>query len=116
MFRAHHRRVRLLFTLADAVLIAFAFEIAYITRVRMELAHNFFLAPERRGLLLGWSLLVWVAFGYWWKIYDRVDSAHPRVILRDAFRQCLVGAVCVILFEYLQRLELSRAFVAFFAA
>ncbi|HLW77920.1 MAG TPA: sugar transferase, partial [Bryobacteraceae bacterium] len=44
-----------------------------------------------------------------------IDAAHPRIILRDAFRQCLMGAVFVILFEYLRRMELSRAFVALLA-
>ena len=57
-------------------------------------------------------MLVWVALGYWWELYDHIDAAHPRVILRDAFRQCLVGAASLILFEYLQRLDLSRSFVA----
>jgi FlaA1/EpsC-like NDP-sugar epimerase len=38
------------------------------------------------------------------------------VILRDTFRQCLTGAASVILFEYLRRMDLSRAFVGFFAA
>ena len=44
------------------------------------------------ALLLGWSMLIWVALGYWWEIYDRIDAALPRVILRDAFRQCLLGS------------------------
>src|SRR5262249_42886615 len=66
-------------------------------------------------LLAGWSMLVWIALGYWWELYDHLDSAHPRTILRDAFRQCLLGGVALILFQYSQRLDLSRAFVALFA-
>ena len=45
-----------MFTLVDVIVIAAAFELAYITRVRMELAHNFFLAPERREPLLSGRL------------------------------------------------------------
>lgn len=116
MFRGHHRKARILFGLADIVLVAVAFELAYATRVRLELVHVFYIIEPVRGLLLGWAMLVWVALGYWWDLYDRIDSAHPRVILRDAFRQCLVGAASLILFEYVRRLDLSRSFVALFAA
>jgi len=45
---------------------------------------------------MGWSMLIWVGLGYWWEIYDHIDAAHPRLILRDAFRQCLLGAASVI--------------------
>ncbi len=117
VFRGHHRKVRILFSFADILLVAAAFAIAYVLRVRLpRLEHVFFLTAPVRGLLLVWSLMVWIGLGYWWEIYDRIDAAHPRVILRDAFRQCLVGAASVILFEYLQRLDLSRSFVALFAA
>jgi exopolysaccharide biosynthesis polyprenyl glycosylphosphotransferase len=119
MFRGHHRKVRILFGLSDILLTALAFELAYILRARMELdGHTFFIAPPVKALLMGWSMLVWVALGYWWEIYDRIDTAHPRVILRDAFRQCLLGVTCVVLFEFLLRLssvDLSRAFLGFFA-
>ena len=116
MFRGQHRRARLLFALSDIVLIALAFELAYITRQRLELSHNFFLRGPDRVLLLGWSTLIWVALGRWWELYDHIDAAHPRIILRDAFRQCLLGAASLILFEYIQRMDLSRSFVALFAA
>jgi exopolysaccharide biosynthesis polyprenyl glycosylphosphotransferase len=116
MFRGHHRKIRILFGFSDLVLIALAFELAYATRVRLELAHNFFLTPRALTALLGWSMLVWVGLGFWWRIYGRIEAAHPRVILRDAFQQCLGGALSVILFEYLLRLDLSRPFVALFAA
>ena len=97
------------------MLLAFAFQLAYWTRTRLELEHNFFLAPPIVAVLLGWSMLVWLGLGYWWELYDRVDTAHPRILLRDAFRQCLLGSVLVVLFEYLLRLDLSRSFVGLFA-
>src|SRR5258706_4653426 len=60
-------------------------------------------------------MLIWVLLGYWWEIYDHIDSAHPRVILRDAFRQCALGAASVVLLQFLWRLDLSRSFLALFA-
>src|SRR5580704_6075959 len=108
MFRGHHRKVRILFGLSDILLTAAAFELAYITRQRLDLENVFFLTASIRVLLMGWSMVVWVALGYWWEIYDRIDATHPRVILRDAFRQCLLGAILVVLFEFVLRLDLSR--------
>ena len=115
MFRGHHRKVRILFGISDILLIGIAFELAYATRGRLELEHFFAIAPGEKALLAGWSMLVWVALGYWWELYDYLDTAHPRVILRDAFRQCLLGAISVILFEFVERMDLSRAFVALLA-
>jgi hypothetical protein len=115
VFRGHHRKVRILFGLADVLIVALAFQLAYWTRTRLALENIFFLTPSARVTLLGWSLLVWVVLGFWWELYDRIDAADVRVILRDAFRQCLVGASAIVLIEYLLRLDLSRSFVGLFA-
>ena len=115
MFRGHHRKVRILFGLADIVIVAMAFQLAYWTRERLTLEHVFFLTPIIRAILFGWAAAVWVVLALWWEAYDRIDAAHIRVILRDAFRQCLVGAASIILLQYLLRLDLSRSFVGLFA-
>jgi exopolysaccharide biosynthesis polyprenyl glycosylphosphotransferase len=115
VFREYRRKVRILFGLADFVLLALAFEFAYSIRSRLELAHNFYILRPVVALLLGFAGLVWAGLASWWEIYDHIDTAHPRVILRDAFRQCLVGTASLVLFEYLGRLDLSRSFVALFA-
>ncbi len=104
-----------MFALADLLIVALAFQLAYWTRTRLALEHNFFLSASTRVILLGWSLLVWVALGFWWELYDRIDAANVPVLLRDAFRQCLVGAASIILIEYVLRLDLSRSFVGLFA-
>ena len=116
MFRGHHRKVRILFGFADVLIVALAFQLAYWTRARLTLEHYFTVAPAERALLLTWSLVVWVALGLWWEVYDRIDAADIRVLLRDTFRQCLLGAASIVLLEYLLRLDLSRSFVGLFAA
>ncbi len=93
-----------------------AFQLAYWMRGRLAFEHVFFLTPIVRAVLLGWSAAVWVVLALWWEAYDRIDAAHIRVILRDTFQQCLVGAASIILVEYLFRLDLSRSFVGLFAA
>ncbi len=115
MFRGHHRKVRILFGISDILLIGIAFELAYATRGRLDLEHFFALSLTDKVLLAGWSMLVWVALGYWFELYDHLDTLPPRVILRDAFRQSLMGAASLILFQYILRLDLSRFFVAAFA-
>jgi len=115
MYPGHHRRIRLLFGAADLILIALAFQLAYWTRGQLHLENEFFLDRPIAAALLVYSMIAWTIAAAWWEIYDRIDGAHPRVILRDTLRQCLFGSVAVILFEFLWRLDLSRPFVAIFA-
>jgi hypothetical protein len=63
VFRGHRRKARVLFSATDVFLLALAFLLAYWTRTRLSLQHNFYLEPPRIALLLGWSMLVWVALG-----------------------------------------------------
>ena len=69
-------------------------------------------------LVLGFSVFVWVATGLWLGVYEKLDSWHPRVVLRDSARQCAVGGAGVALLQYVLRLqpEISRPFVVLFAA
>ena len=56
----------------------------------------------------------WLLFS----VYEKLDPAHSRVVLRDTFRQSALGAGCVVVAEYTLRLEpyeLSRPFVVLFA-
>ena len=64
---------------------------------------------------MGYCVVVWIALAYWCELYDHIDSAHPKNILLDVFRQCLLGTVSMILFQYALRLDLSRSFVGLFA-
>jgi len=89
------RKARVLFGLSDIVLGALAFEAAYQTRAVLHLEHTFYLTVERKALVLGFALVAWVTIGLWLGIYEKLDSGHPRVILRDTVRQCGYGALCL---------------------
>jgi exopolysaccharide biosynthesis polyprenyl glycosylphosphotransferase len=110
------RKARVLFGISDILLVSLAFALAYRTRAILHLEHIFFLTPEQMALVLGSALLAWVAIAWWLEIYEKLDSGHPRVILRDATKQCVYGALCLVVMEYVVRLELSRFFVLMFAA
>ena len=67
-----------------------------------------------KALVLGFALLVWVNMGVWLRVYDKLNAGDPRVILRDSVRQCFYGAICLVMFEYTLRLDLSRPFLLLF--
>ncbi len=103
-----------MFGLSDIILVALAFEAAYQTRSLLNLERIFFLLIEQKALVLGLSLLAWVGIGLWLEVYEKLDSGHPRVILRDSVRQCATAATCLVVFEYLLRMDLSRFFLGLF--
>jgi exopolysaccharide biosynthesis polyprenyl glycosylphosphotransferase len=119
MFSRHFRKVKAIFCLTDSALTSLAFVAAYRTRFRLNSQQPFhwvfYIDFRVAVLLLVISLLAWLAIGYWFNIYEKLDSAHPSVVLRDTFRQCFLGAICLVVAEYLLRLDLSRFFVALFA-
>jgi exopolysaccharide biosynthesis polyprenyl glycosylphosphotransferase len=93
---------------------------AYLTRVHLHSDRIFRLVfyfdfPVA-VLLVIVSILSWLATGYWFNISEKLESAHPRVVLRDTFRQCVLGAICLVVAEYMLRLDVSRSFVLMFAA
>jgi exopolysaccharide biosynthesis polyprenyl glycosylphosphotransferase len=81
----------------------------------LHLDRVFYLDIPKKALVLGFSLAAWIAIGVWLATYDRLDSGDPRVILRDCSRQCGYGVICLVIFQYMLRLDLSRPFLALFA-
>ena len=115
VFSRQHRRARVLFALSDAAIASLAFVAAYQTRLLLPLERIFYILLPVKALVLGFAIVVWIGLGVWLKVYERLESADPLVILRDTSRQCAAGTVCLVLFGYLLRLDLSRLFLAFFA-
>jgi exopolysaccharide biosynthesis polyprenyl glycosylphosphotransferase len=113
---SRQRKARVLFGLSDIILATLAFEAAYRTRTFLPLERQFFLTVQQQVLVLGSSLVAWVVIGLWLEVYEKLDSNHPRIILWDTFRQCTYAAICLVVFEYVLRLELSRPFLLLFSA
>lgn len=113
---SRQRKARVLFGLSDVLLVALAFEAAYQTRSILHLERAFYFSEEKKALLLGFVALSWVAVAIWLDIYDKLDNGHPRIIVRDTARQAFYAALCLVVFEYLLRLEVSRPFLFLFAA
>jgi exopolysaccharide biosynthesis polyprenyl glycosylphosphotransferase len=114
MFSGVQRKNKLLFGFSDVLLTAAAFTGAYASRVWLPFERLFYLRRAELALLLGFSALVWLGMGIWLNVYERLESGHPRTILRDSLRQSVAGLIAVVVFEYLLRMELSRGFLALF--
>jgi exopolysaccharide biosynthesis polyprenyl glycosylphosphotransferase len=112
---SHQRKARILFALSDITLVTLAFEIAYQIRVPLHWHFLFFLTTQQKALVLGFALLAWITIGLWLEVYEKLDAGNPRTILRDAVRQCASSALCLLVFEYSLRMDLSRFFLALFA-
>src|SRR5262252_1597611 len=112
---SRQRKARVLFGLSDIFLAALAFEAAYQTRAILPLEHEFYFSVHLKALILGFALVSWVTIGLWLEVYEKLDSGHPRIILRDSARQCAYGLLGLIVFEYALRLDLSRFFLLLFA-
>jgi exopolysaccharide biosynthesis polyprenyl glycosylphosphotransferase len=114
MFRSQTRKLKIVFGLADALLTAVAFTIAYDVREYLPLRHVFFLTPDVSTLLLGFCLLTWVGFGYRMNVYGKLDSVRLRVIFFDSIRQVGASALSLVVLVYTAKLDISRLFLGLF--
>jgi exopolysaccharide biosynthesis polyprenyl glycosylphosphotransferase len=98
MFRSQQRKTKILFGLFDAILTAFAFEIAYRVRQILPFSYQFYLQPDTKTLLLSFSVITCTTVGYWLNVSGQLDSAHIRAILRECFRQVSYSAMALVVF------------------
>jgi exopolysaccharide biosynthesis polyprenyl glycosylphosphotransferase len=116
LFDRHRRKAAVLFAVADVVLTVLAFEGAYQTRVFLPLPRVFFILVPVKALLLGVTLVLWVLIGHWIGAYDRLYGNNLRAAVYDTVRQVLLGVLGLVAFQYMLQLEISRLFIALFAA
>ena len=112
-FSSQTRKTKILFAVSDIFLTCLAFQAAFYTRLVLPLPHEFDIPA--RSLVLAFCVLTWVSAGWWLNVYERLGHSGWRVVLRDSFRQAMLGALCLLVFEFLLRLELSRFFIGIFA-
>jgi exopolysaccharide biosynthesis polyprenyl glycosylphosphotransferase len=117
MFRSQQRKTKILFGLSDALLTFLSFEIAYRLRQSLPFQHNFFLLPDTKALLLVYSVITWVAAGYWLNVSGHIDSARLSTILRETLRQVgysALGLTIFLVFGHALDIPLARGFLLFF--
>ncbi len=113
MFAHQRKKIRLLFAVADALLILVAFQAAYFTRTQLAFERVFFLHPRTHVLLATFSVVAWVSLGSLYRVYEYLDSASPARLISRTVRQSFLGIVLVIILQYLLQLDppLSRSFL-----
>jgi exopolysaccharide biosynthesis polyprenyl glycosylphosphotransferase len=114
VFSRHKRKAALLFALADVIVTTLTFEAAYQLRVHLPLERVFFILPPVKALVLGTTLLTWVSLGFLLRVYERLESGDPRTALQDSLRQVAAGLLLLMGFLFLQKLDISRAFLGLF--
>ncbi len=112
-FSSQTRKTKILFAVSDIFLTCLAFQAAFYTRLALPFQHEFDIPA--RSLVLAFCVLTWVSAGWWLNVHERLGHTGWRVVLRDSFRQAMLGALCLLVFEFLLRLELSRFFIGIFA-
>ena len=114
MFRSQQRKTRVVFAFVDALFTAAAFESAYLLRQWLPLSLNFFLLADVKALLLGFSVVTFVAFGYWLNVSKRVEAGRTPAILFETFRQSGASALSLVVFIFILKLDISRVFLGLF--
>ena len=114
MFDHHKQKALLLFAAADVILTVLAFEAAYQTRLLLPLPRVFFIPTPVKALLLGYTLLLWLALGRWIGAYGRLYGSDTRAALYDTLRQVGFGALGLAAFVFALNLEISRPFLGLF--
>lgn len=112
MFNRQHLKTRPIFLVADILLIWLAFELAYATRSALPLERVFYLAGYTKTLLILASAVCWVVAGLWLTTYDSVLLGRRRQQFWGVLRQGAMAIAVIVLFQYVQRIDLSRPFIA----
>ena len=114
MFENHRQKAVLLFAAADVILTVISFEAAYQTRVLLPLERTFFITAPIKALLLGFTLVLWLALGRSIGAYARLYGADARAAVYDSLRQVLFGGLGIAMFLFILRMDISRPFIGLF--
>lgn len=116
MFSRNQRKLRLFHLLTDAVLVWLAFEAAYLARSIMPMAREFYFLLPVKILLLLLAMLCYLGTALWFDDYQAFEGLTRRQTLGRTLRQAAVAPAVLVLAQFALRLDMSRAFLALFAA
>lgn len=116
MFERHRQKAFFVFALLDVALTVLSFEAAYQSRLLLPLPNIFFFTVPTKALLLGFTVFVWLLVGYWLGVHYRLYGNDTRRALYDTVQQVAVGVLSLVAFQFLLKLDTSRAFIGLFAA
>jgi exopolysaccharide biosynthesis polyprenyl glycosylphosphotransferase len=112
VFSRQQRSLRPILIALDLLLVWAAFEFAYFSRSVLPFQRIFFLPFAVKAGLLLFAPAAWLGLGLWMRSYDRPILEPLGSIAARAARQSLGLLVALVVYEYSQRLDLSRPFLA----
>jgi exopolysaccharide biosynthesis polyprenyl glycosylphosphotransferase len=112
VFSRQQRSLRPILIASDLLLVWGALEFAYFSRSALPFQRIFFLAFAVKASLLLFAPVAWVILGFWMGSYERPVLEPLGSIAARSARQSLGLLVALIVYEYFQRLDLSRPFLA----
>jgi exopolysaccharide biosynthesis polyprenyl glycosylphosphotransferase len=116
VFSRHQRKLRVFHLLADGALVWLAYEAAYQTRSVLPLARDFYFPLTVKILLLLLAMLCYWGTALWFGDYDALEGAGARERVRRTVRQAALAPALLVLAQFVLRLDMSRLFLALFAA
>ena len=116
VFSRQQKKLRPLLALGDAFVFWLAFEAAYWTRSQLPLPFEFYFTAPIYALLQAATIAFGVASGWWLGALDRAITAPRSRLAIDALKQAAAATTALVLFQYVQRLDVSRPFLAFLGA
>jgi len=115
MFTRRAKLLWLLLLFSDLILLALAFEIAYLARANVPGLRLFYLNPEVAGTLLLTAGVLWTGIGTALQVYRRAASFRPGPLFRLPVSQAFWFGLTLPTAIYLLKLgEVSRSFLALF--
>ena len=118
MFSRRSKVLGLGLALADLVVTAIAFELAYILRQHLSALPDLKLFYLERGIAVGLLvsvLVIWWVVGAALGVYRRAELFDAQRIARDTVRQAFLSTIILMGWLYLLKLgDVSRLFVLFF--
>jgi exopolysaccharide biosynthesis polyprenyl glycosylphosphotransferase len=112
VFSRQQRSLRPILIASDLLLVWAAVELAYLSRSYLPFQRAFYLTfAVKTGLLL-FTPTAWLLLGLWMGSYERAILEPVGTVIARTVRQAVALLVALVVYEYLQRLDLSRPFLA----
>lgn len=112
MFSRQQRSLRPILIVTDLLLVWASFEFAYASRSALPFQRVFFLTFAVKTSLLLFAPATWLLLGLWVGSYEKTLLEPVSSVVSRASRQSLALMIALVLYQYFQRLDLSRPFLA----
>lgn len=112
MFSRQQRSLRPILIACDLLLVWASFELAYLSRSTLPFQRVFYLTFAVKAGLLLFTPAAWLLLGLWMGNYEKTVMVPVSSVAARTARQATALLIGLVIYEYSQRLDLSRPFLA----